>query len=125
MSQPIIVQVGKRFFIDSVGGILGFPVWWYTRGLAKWSRFAWGWFNGYRAVLGVGVWVRNIFVPMYGSYDIGGRIVSFFMRVVMIFFRSIALVGLAFLLILLMLAYIILPALVVLMIFYHGFGSIV
>jgi hypothetical protein len=125
MSQPIIVQVGKRFFVDSIGGILGFPVWWYTRGLKKWSRFAWSWFNSYRAILGVGVWVRNIFVPMYGSYDIGGRVVSFFMRLVMIIVRSFGLVGLAMMLIVIMIAYIFLPVLVVLMIFYHGFGSIV
>jgi len=68
--------------------LLYFPIWWYTRGLVRFAqsfgkslRFKW-------QELGVGVWVKNLFVPMFGVRDIAGRLISFFMRLVQIIFRS-------------------------------------
>lgn len=37
------------------------------------------------------VWIKNLFVPMYGQYDWTGRIISFFMRVFVMIGRAIAL----------------------------------
>jgi len=42
-------------------------------------------------MLAIGVWTKNIFVPMFGMHDWQSRIISFFMRVVQIIGRSIAL----------------------------------
>ncbi len=39
-----------------------------------------------------GLWLKNIFVPMFGQYDWQGRLVSFFMRLVQVVVRSVALV---------------------------------
>lgn len=124
MAQPVIVQGLRILIVDIVGGILGFPVWWYSRGLAGWFRFIWNWFKDYQDVLGVSVWVKNIFVPMYGSYDIAGRIVSFFMRSAMIVLRSIALVLLGMLSIVLILLYLVLPIIITFMVVYHIVGAI-
>lgn len=67
--------------------LLYFPFWWYTHGflrfaksLVKALRFKW-------QDLGVGVWVKNLFVPMFGVRDIAGRLISFFMRLVNIIGR--------------------------------------
>lgn len=38
-----------------------------------------------------GLWLKNIFVPMFGQTDWQGRIMSFFMRLVNVIGRSIAL----------------------------------
>ena len=122
MAQSVIGQGIKVFAVDLLGGLLGFPLWWYTKGLARFARFAWQWFQDYRAWLGVSIWVKNLFVPMYGSYDIVGRIVSFFMRLVMIVLRSIGLVITAVFFAVVLLLYILLPAAVTVMILYHGFG---
>lgn len=122
MAQPVIVQATRIFFVDLVGGLLGFPVWWYTKGVVRWSKFMWGWFSGYRASLAVAVWVKNIFVPMYGSYDIVGRLISFFMRVAMIIIRSLLLVFIAVFMLVFYLVYFALPPLVVAAILYHGIG---
>lgn len=40
--------------------------------------------------MAVGVWVKNIFVPMFGQRDWQSRIISFVMRVVNIIGRSFA-----------------------------------
>lgn len=122
MAKPIVIQAGRILIIDLFGGAVGFPFWWYSKGLVRWSRFVWNWYNDYRAYLGVGVWIKNIFVPMYGSYDIPGRIISFFMRVVMIALRSIGTLILTVVMVVVYLAYIVLPLLVVGMVVYNLIG---
>jgi hypothetical protein len=67
--------------------LIYFPFWWYTRGLV---RFAKSFINSLRFKwqdLGVGVWIKNLFVPMFGVHDISGRLISFFMRLVNIIGR--------------------------------------
>ena len=91
--------------------ILLFPVWWYSRGARAMAGYL------YRAVvfearrLAIGLWIQNIFVPMYGQWNWQGRLVSFFMRVVQILGRSIFLCVWALLLICVFLLYTVLPLL--------------
>lgn len=123
MSQPLLVQATKRLVIDTVMGVVGFPLWWYTRGLSQFARFVWRTLSDYQATLGIVVWVKNIFVPMYGSYDIPGRIISFFMRLAMIAFRGVALIVLLVVAVFVLVLYLALPVLMALMILYHAFGN--
>jgi len=37
--------------------------------------------------LAIDVWLKNLFVPMYGQYDFTGRLISFFVRFVQIIGR--------------------------------------
>jgi len=83
--------VAKLVFIDLVGSVVWFPVWWYTTGLEKViSSFV-------RAVryrvqsYSLRIWIRNFFVPMYGQYDWTGRLISVFMRFVVLIFRVVEL----------------------------------
>lgn len=39
--------------------------------------------------LALDIWLKNIFVPMYGQRDAASRIISFLMRLVQIIFRFI------------------------------------
>lgn len=41
--------------------------------------------------LAPGLWLANLFVPMFGQYDFQGWLVSFFMRLVQIIARAFAL----------------------------------
>ncbi len=83
--------LGLRYFaVDLFGGVLFFPVWWYTRGLAMILRWLGRRARGANVRLGVGVWIRNLFVPMYGETSFGGRVISFFARLVMIAVRGVA-----------------------------------
>lgn len=104
--------------------IILFPIWWYSRGLLRMLKFVGRQMEVERQQLGIGVWVKNIFVPMYGTRDWGGRLISLFMRLVQIIARSIILVVYSLLLLVLLLLYLILPALIVYQILFHLFGSI-
>lgn len=63
--------------------------------------------------IGLRTWVVNIFKPMFGDYSREGRLISFFMRLVQIIFRTVlALLWIVIVLILLVL-WLVLPLLVV------------
>lgn len=75
---------------ELIGSVIRFPLWWYTEGvigLAKWFlqelRFRW---KSYSFV----IWLKNFFVPMYGQYDLGGRLVSVGMRFVVLCARALS-----------------------------------
>lgn len=78
---------------DLVGDVLYWPVWWYTTGLLD-SFFTM--LDSAKVAndeLGLTIWIKNIFVPMYGDYSREGRIISFFMRLVIIIGRSFLFIG--------------------------------
>lgn len=70
--------------------IVSFPVWWYTKGIVYMLEQLLLSARRQAASFAVNLWVRNLFVPMYGQYDWQGRIISFFIRLIQIIFRSLA-----------------------------------
>lgn len=95
----IIIDMGtsislvlRLVFVDIIGDIFYFPVWWYSRGLIRAFRRMLERIGGHEASLGVGIWIRSLFVPMFGQYDAAGRIISFIMRSVQIVVRGILLI---------------------------------
>ena len=86
-----VKQIVRLLAVDFFGSVLWFPVWWYTIGLRKVALNSWRALQ-YRAVsYGLRIWIKNFFVPMYGQYDLPGRLVSVFMRFVVLVGRLIAL----------------------------------
>lgn len=81
----------QRLCLESLLDILYFPVWWYSRGLLMVLKASGEWIKAGNRTLAPGLWLQNIFVPMYGQYDFTGKAISFFMRLVQVIFRSIAL----------------------------------
>ncbi|MCB9798616.1 hypothetical protein H6758_02735 [Candidatus Nomurabacteria bacterium] len=82
--QKLVVE----FFLDFVY----FPLWWYTKGALK--AFC-AYKNALVAVnfrLAPGLWLKNIFTPMYGQRDWEGRLVSVFIRFWNVIFRGVLLV---------------------------------
>ena len=70
--------------------IIEYPVWWYTKGfraLLRWVEegLVYRWKS-----YAIGLWFKNITLPMYGEHSLLGRAVSLFMRIVVIIGRSIA-----------------------------------
>jgi len=82
----------QRLFLEALLDIFYFPVWWYSKGFVHVAHNVVGYIKSGNEYLAPGLWLKNIFVPMFGQYDIQGKIVSFFMRLVQIVARSIALV---------------------------------
>ena len=78
-----------KFFFEIIKNIFYFPFWWYSRGV-------WTLIIGLKNFLilrekslALLVWVKNIFRPMYSQHDTAGILISFFVRLFQIIFRSI------------------------------------
>ena len=81
----------QRLLLEAILDIFYFPIWWYTKGAAHALRWCFNLLKTGNENLAPALWLGNLFVPMFGQFDWQGRIVSFFMRLVQIFARSVAL----------------------------------
>ncbi|MBI2436979.1 MAG: hypothetical protein HYV41_04535 [Candidatus Magasanikbacteria bacterium] len=88
----MFLLVLQRMLLEFVLDIVYFPIWWYIGGAEHALKFCIGLLRDANGMLAPGLWLKNIFVPMFGQYDWQGRIVSFFMRLANVIFRSIGLV---------------------------------
>lgn len=104
----------------AIKDIVLFPVWWYTKGVVHMFEQLLRSARRQAAFFAVSVWVRNLFVPMYGQYDWQGRIISFFIRLIQIIFRSLAYVFWIIILGGVAVLYVFLPILLVVFIFLHA-----
>jgi len=89
----MFITVFTRIFAGAIADLFYFPVWWYTVGAKHAIVWCAQLFMSGNATLAPGLWFRNIFVPMFGQYDIQGRIISFLMRFFQVIARLIALIG--------------------------------
>lgn len=81
----------RFIFVDIILDALYFPVWWYTSGLIQCIQYLWSKVRYGIAVLGIGIWVKNFFKPMYGVADWQARIISVVMRFFVLIGKCIAL----------------------------------
>jgi len=109
----VLQRIALDFFLD----IVYFPVWWYTAG-AKQIFLKCG-----RAIqqtnrqMAPGLWLKNLFVPMFGQTDWQGRLMSVFMRFVNVIGRSIGLFVWSIFILLLFFLWLLFPLVVSLMFF--------
>lgn len=82
----------QRLSLEFLFDFLYAPVWWYTRGLKRAAQFAARLVALGNEQFAPGLWLLNIFVPMFGQYDWQGRLVSFFVRLGNVIIRSILLI---------------------------------
>jgi len=88
MIRSNLLLAVKFLAVDSIVSFLYFPIWWYTKGAFRVAA------HGFRSLMnaghsfGVRIWLKNLFKPMFGQHDITSRIISFFMRLVMIVYYS-------------------------------------
>ena len=119
MAQNIALIGIKYFFIDLVGGVLNFPIWWYTRGLNKAQRFCFGSIKDRWNDLAIGLWFKNLFVPMYGETAISGRLISLLARIAMLVGKGVAFIVWSIILLILLIIYLLALPFVVINILYH------
>ena len=103
----------QRLLAGALLDILYFPFWWYTIGAKHALLWCFGLLKFGNENLAPGVWLKNIFTPMYGQYDIQGRIISFLMRLAQIIGRLTALLVWLFFCLALFLIWMIIPLIVV------------
>lgn len=114
-----ITLVLKLIFVDIIGDAVYFPLWWYSRGLVRVFKRMLERIGGHEASLGVSLWVRSLFIPMFGQYDATGRIISFIMRFIQIIARSAILIVFTAAEIVFLLVWIVLPIFVLQEIIYQ------
>jgi hypothetical protein len=85
------MQLVKIIFLDNFLDVLYFPIWWYSKGLILAGKWALSSVAETENFLGLRIWLANMLRPMFGQYDLTGKIISFFMRIFQIVFRTIAL----------------------------------
>lgn len=111
--SSIILASGKYFFIELVGDVLYFPLWWYSAGFRQLLVALGHSARSTERYLALGLLARSLFLPMFGQYDREGRIISFFMRLAILFGRSVYMLGLLAIDFLLIIVWMGLPVLVV------------
>lgn len=112
-TENLALFSAKNISLAILKYIFYWPFWWYTSGLLVVLKN-----TGIKIVntwkgLALDIWLKNIFRPMYGQYDIPSRIISFFMRVVQIIFRFIIMVIISVFILLIPIVYLGLPVVAV------------
>ncbi|MBI5729450.1 MAG: hypothetical protein HY983_04415 [Candidatus Magasanikbacteria bacterium] len=82
----------QRLFGEALLDLVYFPVWWYSGGWKYAGSRCLVWLKAGNRTLAPGLWLQNLFVPMFGQTDWQGKIISFFMRGVQIVARTLALI---------------------------------
>ena len=123
MAQSAPSLAIRYFFVDLIGGVVGFPIWWYTHGLFTMAKWAGGSVRSASQYLGLGVWIKNLFVPMYGETAIAGRLISFAVRLFMIVIKGIGVLLWSVFAFVAFAVYVSILPLAVLGLVYHGVGA--
>ena len=87
LSNNFVFYITK-ILLEIVRDILYFPVWWYSRGLVNLAKSLLNFIVNKQKSLVLFVWIKNVFTPMYGQSDWQGKIISFLVRLIQIFVRS-------------------------------------
>ncbi|OGH85099.1 MAG: hypothetical protein A2493_00910 [Candidatus Magasanikbacteria bacterium RIFOXYC12_FULL_33_11] len=114
----------QRMLLELLWDIVYFPIWWYSDGARRALLFCVDLVIDVNAMLAPGLWLKNIFVPMFGQSDFQGRLVSFMMRFFNFVFRSIGLFIWLILVVVLFFIWILLPMFVIFM-FVDSFISLI
>jgi len=110
--NPALIKIGETV-LALVKHLLYWPLWWYSSGFLNTLRGTGRRIVGTWKSLALGIWLANIFRPMYGQYDFASRIISFFMRLVQVIFRMIIMVIMTVLILLIPIIYLALPVVTV------------
>lgn len=84
MVDNFVLKTIKVTVIDIAMEVVYFPVWWYSRGLLKTLKFCGRNIARTWSSLALGIFLKSMFKPMYGDYTWSGRIISFFMRILIL-----------------------------------------
>lgn len=81
-----------NIFGDILKDVLLFPLWWYSVGLLRMTIKLKDFIADREKSLALFIWIKNVFIPMYGQRDWQGILISLFIRFVQIIFRSIIMI---------------------------------
>ncbi|MDO8425306.1 MAG: hypothetical protein Q7T01_02215 [bacterium] len=106
--DSVLVQFGRALLV-AWWEMVTIPAWWYTRGLMLVLRWFWRSVRRWEQSVGLGLWARNLLVPMYGQTDWQGRLISFFMRLAVLAVRMVQVIVGTLFMVLAVFCYIVFP----------------
>lgn len=110
MSTANVLRRSLHFAaVGLVGDLIAWPVWWYTRGLARVASTLVMVIRAEARRLNLRVWLVNLWSPMYGQSDWQGRAISVVMRLIVLVFRLLVLTIWSLGLLLLLASWVLLP----------------
>ena len=83
----VFIATLKFVFIDIIGDFVYWPIWWYTTGLKNMLVFCGDQIKKIWGFLALGIWLKNMFTPMYADRSILGRLISFGVRIIILIWR--------------------------------------
>ena len=110
--DSVLTQVGRAFLVVLFEAVT-FPWWWYSAGLRRVGAWAGRTLKGWERAVGLRLWARNLFVPMFGQTDWQGRFISFFMRLSILLGRTLQVVFGSLAVLIVVLAYLAFPPFVI------------
>ena len=115
------VLVLQRMLLEFIWDIIYFPLWWYSGGTKRALIGSYHLWQDGNIQLAPGLWLKNIFVPMFGQYSFEGRLVSFFVRLANVIIRSVGLLIWTIVVLILFSLWLVFPIFVAYMLFYSLF----
>ena len=94
---------------NEIKKLLYFPLWWYSKGFLKVLKGSGDFIKDFEQSLGFWIWVKNLFVPMFGQKDFAGRMISIFLRLFQIIVKGIALIIMILINVLFLFVWLLLP----------------
>jgi len=119
MPNTSVTKMLSLFLIYELKTVLYFPIWWYSKGFIRVIKGGVNWIKDFEQTLGFMIWVKNLFVPMFGQRDIQGRIISFFLRLFQIIIKGIVLLIFSLLVVIVIIAWLIIPLFIIYQIVLH------
>jgi hypothetical protein len=109
--------------VDAVWSIVSFPIWWYTVGAMKVLHLIRREAGALAQSLNLRVLLKFLFKPMFGQSDIIGRIISICVRIVHFCILATYSAIITILLVLLLIAWLLLPPFILYNVWFHLFGT--
>lgn len=113
------IETIRFIIVDFVISIIYFPLWWYTEGLLKVVRMIVREIRGLAKTFNLKILFQFILKPMFGQYDIWGRIISFGVRIVHFTFLTMYTLVYSILLSFVLILWIVLPFFILFNILFH------
>ncbi|MFH1235872.1 MAG: hypothetical protein V1685_02950 [Parcubacteria group bacterium] len=123
MPENIFASAARYLVVEILWDIVYFPIWWYSKGLVGVGRYCLSSASFHlQRRLALGIWLRSMLKPMFGDYTKEGRIISFFMRIIVMVWKLVVAVVWLVILLVLFFAWVCLPLLIIYFIAYQVFG---
>jgi len=122
MRDHVLIATLKYIAVEIIWDIVYFPIWWYTKGLLRIMNYCLdsATFHVKRR-MALGIWLKNMFKPMYGDYTKEGRLISFFMRVIVLIWKLVGTVLWLIILVVIFIMWLLLPLIIIYYILFQVF----